>query len=233
MTQSREIYTRSPRELSYIIESLQNFPQAPVDNNIVAQALQDGLISKEQQRILADLYTVSYNKALRACFPRDAFGHLDGVRLVASAIENDDTYNLEQEALDIQKILQLPKALDELCVKDIYLNFLRRTIKEFPYEEAVKKLSRYINECLRRSAATKESLWLTRAIKGFRVLGYVHKLKEDAHYSCESEYDEMVRYGIDRDTLQFIRLPLSQLTENTYDNMRKPTIIKLKDPNYD
>lgn len=220
-------------KLHHIVDSLEKFPQDPVDNQTVQRAVQEGLLTKEQRVKLRELYTAGYNKALRACFPRDAYKHLDGTRIVSSGLEpHEQQITTEQLAREIQTMLRLPKPLDSLSVKEIYQHFLRRKIQEFPYETAVKKLSQYINECLGQNASDKDAAWLYKARDAFRVLGYLHKCRESVHYSCESEYNEMVRYGIDEKTGSFVHLRNSELTENTYDNMNKPTFVRLKDPDF-
>lgn len=232
MFSTLESSSAQPERYLKLLKSLKDYPQDPIDNSVIERALREGLLNKEQCKKLLDLYTTSYNQALRACFPRDAYNHLEGARIAAANLEPHEDLILEHAAAEIQTLLQLPKPLAALSVKDSYLHFLRRKIQDFPYETTVKKLSHYINECLRRSGATGQSTWLIKARDAFRVLGYLHKCKESTHYSCTAEYDEMVRYGIDQTNRRFVHLRNSELQENTFDNMNKPTLIRLPDPDY-
>ncbi len=220
-------------QLNDIFDSLKKYPQSPVNIDVIAEASHQGLLSKEQKTTLVHLFTEGYNKAFRACFPRDSYDHLRGLYSTLEHPEKNPEKNLDREETELKILLNINKSFEDLTVKDCFTHFRRRKIEEFPYEEASARLSDVVNERLREGKLTNNSTSLKKAIGAFRLLGYLHKLKERTHYGCESEYDEMVRFGIDETSKSLITLRNSQLTENTFKNMNSTQLIRLKDPNND
>jgi hypothetical protein len=165
-------------QLKDIFDSLKKYPQNPVNIDVVAEANRQGLLSKEQKNTLIQLFTEGYNKAFRACFPRDSYDHLRGLYSVLEHQEKNPEQNLDHEEEELKKLLTIDKSFEDLTVKDCFTRFRRRKIEEFPYEEVTTRLSDFVNEHLRLGKLTNNSKNLKKALGAFRLLGYVHKLKE-------------------------------------------------------
>ena len=207
-----------PPTLEWSVESFKKWPQCGINLDVLAEGVQSGRLTPEQQADLNDTFVRGYNQALHACFPKDAFDILRGQNMIADNIAPQEHLDLDGEWEEICQLTKIGLAQQDITTEAAFKHFRQFKREDFPeYEAIFKKISLYISECIRRAHKEKNSSLLARVVPTFKLLAYFHKLHERTHYWCEDEFNAMVRFGTDRKKMEFRYLRKDEITEKSFD----------------
>lgn len=193
----------------------------------VCAAKRERLLSSDQYTTLTSAYLQGINSALRRCFPGDAMWNLKALVILAEDIPASEV-DLEAERATIMQRIGLSSETTNVTTRQAYQHFLPYaryngpTLDSELFESVTLQMTAYIAEFVRRGITERDPDQLERVIPMMRLLAYTHKAVEIIHYSCEAEFDEMTRWAVDQQTLQFIYLTKEQLLargEVTSENM--------------
>jgi len=171
----------------------------------LAELVKHRMLTPEDFQRLPAAYIAGFNSTFKRCFPKDAFDNLRALNIVADFIPPQEDMDLDAKWEEISSNLGIatPAAV---TTEVAWKTFVKVQAKDFPddrYEATAKELSDYIAEAVRRAHTQKDPGMLKRAIPAFKVLRYLHKMKEQTHYWCEDEFDAMARFGVDERRLDF------------------------------
>jgi hypothetical protein len=203
--------------LAKTIEGFKKYPQSGINLDILEKGIRDGKLSAEELAGLNETFVIGYNKALHACFPQDAFDILRGQNMIAGYIPPQEQLDLDREWEEIAQLTRLTVPQQAVTTEVAFKNFKQFKPDNFPnYEAILQKISIYISECIRRAHKENNPELLQRVIPTFKLLAYLHKLHERTHYWCESEFDVIVRFGVDPEKMEFRYLKKDEVTEKFF-----------------
>ena len=208
--------TWQPSSLTEAIQRFKETPQSGIDIAVLEKGISNGELSPEEQANLNETFITSYNRSFVAGFPRDAFNMLRGQNLIAENIPPREDLDLDENWKEIAKLVELNIPQQEITTNVVY-NHFKRFIHQgnrIPNHENIsQKISQYISECIRRAHKKNDPELLQKVIPAFKTLAYLIKSQGSWAYSCESEYDVMVRFGVDSKKMDFKFLDDDEITE--------------------
>ena len=196
------------------LDDIREYGSGGVNFEILEEIIKQNGLSKEQFSLLSDYFTRGYNDAFRRCFPGDAFDILRAQNMIAEYIMPNEPLDLDREWNRILDLLEIRNKNQELTTEVIFRhfrNFHWKNRKVQNSRKVTEVISSYITECIRRAHRDDDPTLLERVIPAFKILGYIHKLDEFAHFSCSDEFNKMVSFGLDREKLQFKYLSKEEL----------------------
>lgn len=200
------------------VENFKKWPQSGINLDVLGEAIKKKELSPEALTDLNKTFVIGYNKALHACFPKDAFSILRGQNMIAEHIPAQEHLDLEREWEAISELTKLDIAQERITTEAVFKHFRQFKREDFRnYDFIFEKISLYISECLRRAHKERDPKLLERVIPTFKLLAYLHKLQELTHYSCESEFDAMVHFGVDPKKMEFRYLKKDEVREPFFD----------------
>jgi hypothetical protein len=207
-------FTYNQENLIREIESFEKFPSSGINLDILTQGIQSNELSSEQQLRVSNICVIGYNNALRSCFPKDAFRILKAQNIIFNGIPSYEEMDLDKEWQKIAELTGITIPQLEITTEFAFKHFKNKFPNDFVgYEEIYSKISLYISECIRRAHFDNNPQLLEIVIPTFKVLAYFHKIHEWTHYSCSAEFNAMVRFGVDREKMQFINLREEDIKE--------------------
>ena len=204
----------TPHSIESEIDDFKKQPGNGINLEILSEAVNDKKLSAEQLTELNKFFVIGYNKAMDNCFPRNAFDNLRGQNMLADYIPPQAELDLDKEWDGIRNSLKISSPTDNMTTMDIYQHFKNFELKDFPdYEGIVQRMSSYISESIRRAHEDNDPARLQKLIPAFKLLAYLHKVREQLHYNCPSEFDDMVFFGVDEEKMEFRYLKRNELKE--------------------